>query len=86
MKKAKPGIVHFRKSLTLSADDPLVSARAIMTADNRFALSVNGQSVGAGDRWANPEVMEITQLLKPGSNLLTVRATNDPDEGAVNAA
>ena len=86
VKKAKPGVVHFRKSLTLPANDPLVSARAIMSADNHFALSINGQDVGKGDSWENPQVMDITKQLKPGSNLITVRATNDPDEGAVNAA
>ncbi len=86
VKKAKPGVVHFRKSITLSADEPLVSARAIMSADNHFALSINGQGVGAGDSWENPQVMDITQQLKPGNNVISVRATNDPDEGDVNAA
>jgi hypothetical protein len=86
VKKAKPGIVHFRKSVTLAANDPLVSARVIMSADNRFALSINGQAVGSGDSWESPQVIDITKQLKPGNNLISVRATNDPDEGSVNAA
>lgn len=85
-KNAKPGIVHFRKNLTLSANDPLVSARVIMGADNHFALSVNGQDVGKGESWRSPQIIDITRQLKPGNSVISLRATNDPDEGAVNAA
>jgi hypothetical protein len=86
VKNAKPGIVHFRKNLTLSANDPLVSARIIMSADNHFVLSINGQGVGGGDDWKSPQIIDITQQLKPGNNVISVRATNGPDDGALNAA
>ncbi len=70
---------YFRKTLLISKDSPLTSALCLVTADNEFTLWVNGKFAGRGDRWERIYRMEITRLLKPGENIVTVLAKNGGD-------
>ena len=77
---APPGTRYFRRSLTIDAASPIASARLEMTADNSFHCWVNNQSAGKGDDWNQITAMDLTHLLKPGENQLTVTAVNTTDQ------
>ena len=47
-----------------------------ITADDRFAVWLNGKELGSGANWSATTQLDATALLKPGSNLLAVRAEN----------
>jgi hypothetical protein len=74
-----PSTRHFRRLVVLEAADHIESARLVMTADNSFECSVNGQRVGAGDNFHQAYVMDVASVLKPGTNVLAVAATNGGD-------
>ena len=78
-----PPIVCFRRSFTLGAPQSSTAPRHLrratihITADNAFELFINGQRVGAGNNWMQPQTFDVTRLLHPaGTNLVAVRATN----------
>lgn len=73
---APPGKRCFFRTLELPADKAIQSARATMTADNSFELFVNGQSAGTGNNFNIAITMDVSALLKPGINELTVIAEN----------
>jgi hypothetical protein len=50
-----------------------------MTADNAFELTVNGRRAGSGDNFHETFELDVTALLKPGENVLTVVAENGGD-------
>ena len=54
----------------------VAAATFTMTADNSFVLLVNGGQAGSGDDFHQPYAMEVTRLLKPGTNVFTVIAAN----------
>ncbi|HBJ36763.1 MAG TPA: heme-binding protein, partial [Planctomycetaceae bacterium] len=70
--------VAFRKTFTVSGE--IKEARIAATCDNGFTLSVNGQKALAGKAWERLESGDITKMLKPGVNLVSVDAT---DEGGL---
>ena len=67
---------YFRRLLTLPAEASLESALLFMTADNTFETWVNGRAVGTGDSFKRITAMDLTPLLRPGTNLLAVAAHN----------
>ena len=71
---APPGARQFRRVIQL--DRAVASAEVVMTADNAFELFVNGQSAGQGDNFHTLYTMDVMALLRPGSNLLAVAASN----------
>jgi hypothetical protein len=73
---APPGDRYFRRLLTVEAASPITSARLEMTADNSFQCWVNGKSAGKGDDLKQIVSMDLSHLLKPGTNLLAVTAIN----------
>jgi alpha-L-rhamnosidase len=66
----------FRKEFDLPVDAKIKSAKLDFTADNEFALFINGKAAASGTDWRSPESTDITSLLMPGRNLLAVEATN----------
>ena len=74
-----PGKRFFRRLLTLDEGSPVASATLIMTADNSFECWVNGRPAGSGDDFGHTYQMNITALLKPGTNLISVEAVNGGD-------
>lgn len=76
---APAGKRFFRRRINLESNQAIVSARMAMTADNAFQLRVNGQLAGAGDNWSELYTLDVTRLLKPGTNFLAVAAENTTD-------
>jgi len=67
---------YFRRVFELPPDVKLASAWLVMTADNAFECKVNGRRAGQGDDFRRPYRMNVTGLLKPGTNLIAVDAFN----------
>ncbi|MCW5940932.1 MAG: family 78 glycoside hydrolase catalytic domain [Fimbriimonadaceae bacterium] len=69
---------HFRKTFTVGPN--LTKATLHVTADDRYALSVNGSPVSQSDEgtdaWSRPKEADLTRALKAGENTFAVRAEN----------
>lgn len=70
-----PETIYLRRELELPTKP--TAAAAVITADNRFTLFVNGRRVGSGDEWSRLEVIDIRSALRAGHNVLAVEAKND---------
>jgi len=66
--------VSLRKVFEVSGK--VTGAAALITCDNSFVLYVNGREADRGDNWAEPRIVNLRPLLKPGQNTLLVAATN----------
>jgi hypothetical protein len=67
---------YFQRIVMVAKDKVLISARAAVTADNSFALSVNGREVEQGDNFYIVKERRIEKFLQPGDNVLAIAATN----------
>jgi hypothetical protein len=76
---APVGKRYFRRAIKTDEARTIESAEVAMTADNRFELFVNGCWAGAGDDFHVAQTMDVTGLLRPGFNVLTVTAENGGD-------
>jgi len=70
------GTRYFRRSFDVPTDRKITSAELRMTADNSFVVRLNQQQAGAGSDFNAPVSMDVTRLIKPGANVLTVTAEN----------
>jgi len=81
---APPGTRYFRRQVSLPTDRKVRQATFVGTADNSFALFVNGQEAGRGgpgaEDWRRPVELDLTGLLQPGTNQLALAATNASDQ------
>ncbi len=66
----------FRCPVVIPDDASITAATLCLTADNRFALYVNGERCATGDDWMEPVLVDLTEQLRPGRNLLAIEATN----------
>jgi hypothetical protein len=73
------GTRSFRREVALPPDRPVESATMLMTADNAFELFVNGHSAGGGHNFHEVVDLDVTALLRPGTNTLAVTAENGGD-------
>ncbi|MBN2211464.1 MAG: hypothetical protein JW709_08735 [Sedimentisphaerales bacterium] len=71
-----PGECYFQRTITIDGECTCEKAQLIMAADNSFTCWINGEVVAAGSDFKRPVNVDITTLLKPGENLLTVTAEN----------
>src|SRR5262249_381768 len=53
-------------------------ARLYVSADDKFEAWLNGKRVGSGADWRTAEQFEVGRFLRPGRNVLAVRAENAP--------
>ena len=67
--------VTLRKRFNLTAT-PTV-AEAVVSADNRFELYVNGIKAGAGTDWQAPTSIPLKELLRTGQNEFLLVVTNE---------
>lgn len=72
---------YFRAILDLPADRPVKAARCTLTCDNLATLLVNGKEIVRSDEelnagWTSPVQADLRPHLKPGRNVLAVRAEN----------
>ena len=71
---------YFRVDLTLPQPSSVVKADVFLTADNLYALYVNGKYVGQSDanpnKWNQPKRFDVAGLLVPGRNVVAIEAAN----------
>jgi eukaryotic-like serine/threonine-protein kinase len=83
---------YFRGAIEVDPNRELVDARLRLTADNNFALHLNGQELGHGnsaeDGWKDPQTIPLTAHLKAGRNAVAIEAVNftSANSGDVNPA
>jgi len=70
------GTRYFRREITLPVDAVIESATIQLTADNGFALVVNGKSVGKGRNFKQVSQFDLTPLLRGGTNVIAVTVDN----------
>jgi hypothetical protein len=75
---APVGQRSFRREIVLPAAQ-IDSATVQMTADNSFALYINGSPAATGHSFHDVVEMDVAALLKPGTNTLTVTVENGGD-------
>ncbi|MEZ6065043.1 MAG: DUF1553 domain-containing protein [Planctomycetaceae bacterium] len=51
-------------------------AYVIVSADNSWRMWVNGQEAGQGDDWMRPGLVDVTQRLRGGENVIAIEASN----------
>lgn len=66
----------FRKTFVLPPGAKIAAAQAVMTADDKFELFVNGQSVLKGDKFNVVYEADVSSRLHAGKNLLAVEVEN----------
>jgi alpha-L-rhamnosidase len=66
----------FRTSFEIPQTTRVVRAVCVMAADREFELFVNGVHAGKGSNASLPEIIEAAPYLKPGGNVIAVRARN----------
>jgi hypothetical protein len=71
----------FRRTFVLPEDRPVRRARLRVSADDAFSARLNGQAVGDGAGHQTGREFNVLRLLKPGTNVLAVRAENKPFDG-----
>lgn len=68
----------FRREFTVP--EGVVSASLLVTVDDQFQLSLDGEEVaksdGQKDAWRRPVTVDLTARLKPGAHTIRVRAEN----------
>lgn len=79
-KQAAKGKRFFRKTVTLPEDDPVAWAYMLAAADDYFRFWANGSRIGesvkGSNAWKRAYAIEMTETLKPGTNLLAVDTEN----------
>ncbi len=66
----------YRQTFDLPAGRSVVHAWAVMAAEPRFELAVNGQYAGRGSAVHLPELIDIASFVRPGANEIAVKAPN----------
>jgi alpha-L-rhamnosidase len=70
------GTRYFRRTIALPPGRKLVRATCVITADDAFELSINGQKAGQGNNYEQFITLDVTALLRAGENILAISATN----------
>ena len=66
----------FRKTFEAPEAEELVKAELAFAADNAHRAFVNGTEVKGGGSFKSARVVEITELVKPGKNVIAVEVNN----------
>ncbi len=73
---ALPETRYFRRSFRLPADRDVRRAQLVMTADNGFAVAVNGDHAGKGHSFKLGVVMDVGGSLRAGQNVVAAWVKN----------
>ncbi len=76
---APVGERFFRRQFNLPSAERISSAEIVLTADNSFEVWINGQAAGSGSDFKQSCRFDIRRWIKPGSNLICVKAVNGAD-------
>jgi len=69
--------IELRKHFELPEDFEVQQVRLSATCDDYFTLYLNGEEVGSGSDWHTLWNFEAKELLRPGDNVLAVKAGNE---------
>ena len=83
---AAVGARFFRRAFDLPAEAKVKHARLRVGADNSYTVWLNGKEVGAGIAWLDLPVLDVSAALRPGRNVLAIRAENAPGPEGHNPA
>lgn len=72
---ALAGSLYFRRAIALPAGRQLKKADFIIGSNSAYELSINGQHAGQSDDTGSPVTWNVAPLLRPGNNVLMVKAT-----------
>ena len=79
--EAPKGERFFRRLVSFPADASLKRAQLTITVDDQFTLFVNGEEVGKStgqtDAWKQHKTFDLKSRLRPGPNVLAVKALNN---------
>ena len=75
-KQAPPGVIYFRKKITLAEDKVVERARFILGVDDEAEIYINEQFGGKVRMEMGKTICDVTGLLKSGENILTIFASN----------
>jgi Protein of unknown function (DUF1553)/Protein of unknown function (DUF1549) len=67
-------LIAFRKNIDLK--NPVDAAKAIISCDNAFTLSINGKEVAKSDDWMTPVIVDVKPFLVVGSNEIQIIGRN----------
>jgi HEAT repeat protein len=70
------GKLGFRRTISFTDTGKYRQAQMLISADDQYALTVNGKPVGQGQPWMQGGRYNLTAMLKPGDNVLAVEVTN----------
>ena len=66
----------FRHTFDIQSPADYSTALLQITADDQFGVWINGTRAAAHNMWAEPRAVDVLHLLKPGRNIIYVRAYN----------
>ena len=69
---APEGARYFRRTVALPSKP--VKAICVITTDNSFELSINGEKAGQGRDFHHPVTLDVTRLLRAGDNAVEIEA------------
>jgi hypothetical protein len=67
---------YFRRRFELAPGAEVRRATLRVSADDRFSVWLNGRELGSGADWSTPTTIDAAAALRPGPNLLALRAEN----------
>ncbi len=65
---------YFSKTVTVPQDAIVERAWLRISVDNAYHLYVNGQYVGSDEWWQSVEYWDVTGLIRPGDNTISLKA------------
>lgn len=66
----------FRHTFDIHSPADYSAALLQVTADDQFSIWINATRVASHNMWAEPQAVDVQNLLKPGRNIIYVRAHN----------
>ena len=67
---------QFWRALDIPADQKVINARLLLTADNEFTLFLDGRQLGHGAEWRELFDYNLVLLMSPGRHVLAVQTMN----------
>ncbi len=67
-------------------ESKIVSGLLDITADDKFTVWLNGKRIGDNSDWQHPQSFDVAEELRPGKNVLAVRAGVKSDTAIQNPA
>ena len=75
-KLAPPGVIYFRKKITLPEDKAVKKARIILGVDDEAQIYINEQFGGKVRMEMGKTIHDVSGLLKKGENIIAIFASN----------